>query len=310
VASDCRERDRRCSPMSLRDNPFRVLGISPEADARDIEKAYDALRWHWHPDRNQRPEATERFVELTEARNELLDPIKRAAWVASYDAVPVGTGVGSSPTGADREPSFEGDPPWTPPPERASNHGPSASSNHGDPLSASAHAPGQASPTPRRPPATSTTPRSPLPHARGASSVPCGSTQTDNAIGRWTSWSTTSIASRSPALRRVRRTVAISRIKSPWPGRRGRCCGPRSRLDDWRLRLRDGGPGRPRGNYRKGSLAAVRRECFRAPPALGLWGIGPATASPDNNHYPSRGHRGSPRHCRHPPQSRWCRFSS
>ncbi|MGV3724733.1 MAG: DnaJ domain-containing protein, partial [Actinomycetota bacterium] len=60
---------------------FEVLGVSREAGADDIRKAYRRLARQHHPDVNQSdPDAAERFKELSQAYEVLSDPQKRARY--------------------------------------------------------------------------------------------------------------------------------------------------------------------------------------------------------------------------------------
>lgn len=45
----------------------KVLGVSPEAGPVEWKRAYRRLAMRWHPDRNDHPEATERFKEISAA---------------------------------------------------------------------------------------------------------------------------------------------------------------------------------------------------------------------------------------------------
>jgi molecular chaperone DnaJ len=56
---------------------YEVLGVARGASDDDIKKAYRRLALQYHPDRNQAPEATERFKEATEAYQVLSDAEKR-----------------------------------------------------------------------------------------------------------------------------------------------------------------------------------------------------------------------------------------
>lgn len=57
---------------------YAILGLTEAATEPEIRKAYRKLALEWHPDRNQgRPEATERFKEISEAYGVLSDPAKR-----------------------------------------------------------------------------------------------------------------------------------------------------------------------------------------------------------------------------------------
>ena len=46
---------------------YEVLSVSRTCSDDDIKKAYRKLALQFHPDRNNAPEATERFKEATEA---------------------------------------------------------------------------------------------------------------------------------------------------------------------------------------------------------------------------------------------------
>ena len=56
---------------------YELLGVSRDADAEAIKKAYRRLAMRVHPDRNSSPDAEERFKELTTAWEVLRDPSKR-----------------------------------------------------------------------------------------------------------------------------------------------------------------------------------------------------------------------------------------
>ena len=58
-------------------NYYDVLGVSPEAEAEEIKKAYRKLAREYHPDINKAPEAESRFKEIAEAYDVLSDETKR-----------------------------------------------------------------------------------------------------------------------------------------------------------------------------------------------------------------------------------------
>jgi molecular chaperone DnaJ len=60
---------------------YEILGVTREADAEEIKKAYRKLAFEYHPDRNNgSKEAEAKFKEATEAYEVLRDPDKRAAY--------------------------------------------------------------------------------------------------------------------------------------------------------------------------------------------------------------------------------------
>jgi DnaJ-class molecular chaperone len=68
------------------DNPFAILGVSPEADNGTIRKAYHALAMQWHPDKNASPKAQEMFARIGQAYSILTDPEKRRQFLNSSNA--------------------------------------------------------------------------------------------------------------------------------------------------------------------------------------------------------------------------------
>lgn len=59
---------------------YASLGISRDADADAIKKAYRKLAHKYHPDVSRDPEGEEKFKEIAEAYETLKDPEKRAAY--------------------------------------------------------------------------------------------------------------------------------------------------------------------------------------------------------------------------------------
>lgn len=60
-------------------NYYELLGLSDkEDDEVKIKKAYRKASMRWHPDRNKAPEATEKFQEIKQAYECLIDPDRRA----------------------------------------------------------------------------------------------------------------------------------------------------------------------------------------------------------------------------------------
>ncbi|KAA0209604.1 J domain-containing protein [bacterium] len=59
---------------------YEVLGVSRDAGEDEIKKAYTRLALKWHPDRHQgasRADAEAKFKQINEAKEVLLDPVKR-----------------------------------------------------------------------------------------------------------------------------------------------------------------------------------------------------------------------------------------
>lgn len=66
--------------MSTTRDYYEVLGVSREADEREIKKAFRALARTHHPDVNDSPEAEEEFKEIAAAYEVLCDPERRATY--------------------------------------------------------------------------------------------------------------------------------------------------------------------------------------------------------------------------------------
>src|SRR5690554_7849112 len=66
--------------MAKRDY-YEVLGVSRDADEKEIKRAYRKLAMKYHPDRNpDDKDADSKFKEATEAYEVLADASKRAAY--------------------------------------------------------------------------------------------------------------------------------------------------------------------------------------------------------------------------------------
>lgn len=55
------------------DKEYKLLGIKSDASDEDLKKAYRKAVMMWHPDKNQDPQAEEKFKEITRAYNSILE---------------------------------------------------------------------------------------------------------------------------------------------------------------------------------------------------------------------------------------------
>ena len=63
--------------MPTKRDYYDILGVSKSASIEEIKKAYRKLALEWHPDRNKKPEANEKFKEINEAYAVLSNPNKK-----------------------------------------------------------------------------------------------------------------------------------------------------------------------------------------------------------------------------------------
>lgn len=80
-------------------DPYATLGVSRDADADTIKKAYRKLARQLHPDVNPDPETQERFKDVTRAYEVLSDPEKRRVFDLGGDPFG-GAGFGGAGAGA------------------------------------------------------------------------------------------------------------------------------------------------------------------------------------------------------------------
>ncbi|MDO5102707.1 MAG: DnaJ C-terminal domain-containing protein [Lautropia sp.] len=78
---------------------YKILGVSKEASADEIKKAYRRLARKYHPDVSEEPDAAQKMAEINEANTVLSDPEKRAEYDALGDAAQFRQGGFQTPPG-------------------------------------------------------------------------------------------------------------------------------------------------------------------------------------------------------------------
>ena len=63
--------------MAAQKDYYNLLGVPRDATEEQIRRAFRGLAMEWHPDRNRAKDAAERFKEINEAYQVLIDPQKR-----------------------------------------------------------------------------------------------------------------------------------------------------------------------------------------------------------------------------------------
>jgi len=66
--------------MQVRRDYYEILGVSRDASAEDIKRAFRKLAFQYHPDRNRESDAEERFKEINEAYQCLCDSERRQTY--------------------------------------------------------------------------------------------------------------------------------------------------------------------------------------------------------------------------------------
>ncbi|XP_075982006.1 dnaJ homolog l(2)tid, mitochondrial-like isoform X2 [Anticarsia gemmatalis] len=87
--------------LSARADYYKVLGVSKNASAKDIKKAYYQLAKKYHPDANKSdPAASQKFQEVSEAYEILSDENKRKQY-DTFGTTSDQMGMGGGPSGTD-----------------------------------------------------------------------------------------------------------------------------------------------------------------------------------------------------------------
>ena len=79
---------------------YEVLGVPRNGTEEEVRRAYRKLAMEWHPDRNKSKEAEERFKEINEAYQVLIDPHKRELY-NRFGRVDIGPDTGPPGRGFD-----------------------------------------------------------------------------------------------------------------------------------------------------------------------------------------------------------------
>ena len=60
--------------MSSKKDYYEILGVNKNSSIEEIKKKFRKLALEFHPDRNKAPDASEKFKEINEAYQVLVDP--------------------------------------------------------------------------------------------------------------------------------------------------------------------------------------------------------------------------------------------
>lgn len=91
--------------MATKRDYYDVLGVSKNASADELKKAYRKQALQWHPDRNKSTEASEKFKEVNEAYEVLGNPQKKQTYDQfGHAAFDQGGGSAGGPFGGGQGP--------------------------------------------------------------------------------------------------------------------------------------------------------------------------------------------------------------
>ncbi|XP_020601247.1 dnaJ homolog subfamily A member 3, mitochondrial-like isoform X2 [Orbicella faveolata] len=94
----CHRREFHTSDPTHRKDYYKILGVSPNADQKQIKKAYFELAKKYHPDTNKSAGAAEKFQEISEAYEVLGDDDKRRSH-DNFGTADFGGAAGGNPFG-------------------------------------------------------------------------------------------------------------------------------------------------------------------------------------------------------------------
>ena len=66
--------------MSSKKDYYEILGVNKNSSIEEIKKKFRKLALEFHPDRNKAPDASEKFKEINEAYQVLVDPEKKKVY--------------------------------------------------------------------------------------------------------------------------------------------------------------------------------------------------------------------------------------
>ena len=80
--------------MAEKQDYYETLGVGKSADAKELKNAFRSLARKYHPDKNDAPDADEKFKEIQEAYAVLSDDDKRRAYDRFGHSPPGGSPFG------------------------------------------------------------------------------------------------------------------------------------------------------------------------------------------------------------------------